>query len=373
MGTPLRQDAAVPGIWTRFGGAVINLKGLSMKISVDAATRLCHTVFAEMDTPEHILAVTTEALIEADLRGIASHGIRLLPLYLDLKAGERIVPEVEPEVVFDTPTTTVFDARMGMGHYASMVATERVIDRAQSHGMAAAVVRCNNHNGAISHFAIRAARSDLIGLAATSCAPRVTPYGGKTGVHGTNPIAYAVPVGQADPLVFDFSTGYSGAKLKAEADRLGYLPEGYVLSAAGQPSTDPEDLFNGLILPVAGPIGYGLGLLVDALCGGLADSPIGQQVPPVTVRTGPYHGTFFVMALAPAAFGGSEAFAHRLEALVEQIDACEPLDSDQPVRWPGQRGWELRRQRLADGIPIDDADWERLLADLKDRDVSPQL
>ena len=341
-----------------------------MQVSVEMARQLCRTVYAKMGAPEHIARVATEALVEANLRGIDSHGIQLLPLYLDSVKADRIVAAAEPEVVVETPMTAVLDARQGDGFYASMVAARRAVDKARAHGLAAVVARSNNHNGAISHYAIHAARSGLIGIAATACAPRVPPYGGKSGLHGTNPIAYAVPADDADPMVFDFSTGYSGAKLKAQAQLQGQLPEGYVLNAAGQPSTDQADLTNGWILPVAGPIGYGFGLLIDVLCCGLADSPIGQQMPPVTHRSGPYHGTFFALALDPDAFGGSAAFTGRVQELMRQIRSIEPLDPERPVRWPGQRGWELRQQRLRDGIPLADADWEQLLADLRARDVS---
>jgi LDH2 family malate/lactate/ureidoglycolate dehydrogenase len=340
-----------------------------MRIPVDVARRICRAVFASLPTPEHIADVVTEALVEADLRGIDSHGIRLLPLYADRAANGQLIPSAEPATVRETATTTVLDARQGVGHYASTVTMGHACDKANRHGLGAAVVRQNNHNGALSHFAIQAARRGLIGIAATACAPRVTPYGGKTGLHGTNPIAYAVPRGEADPMVFDFSTGYSAAKLKAAADRGEPLPAGRFLNAAGEPSTDLEDLATGWILPVAGPIGFGLGLLVDVLTCALADSPIGRQIPDVKNTSGPYHGCFFSLAIDPGAFSGPAPFSGRVEALLEQVRATEPADPGQPVRSPGQRGWEIRRQRLRDGIPMDEAVWNKLLAELDDRGI----
>jgi len=342
-----------------------------MQVTLETARRLCRAVFRRIEAPEHIAQVAIEGLIEADLRGIDSHGIQLLPLYLDLVDGGRLHASREPEIVVETPASAVLDAHQGDGFYASMEATRRAIDKARGSGLAAAVVRQNNHNGAISHYAIQAARQGLIGLAATACAPRVTPFAGKRGLHGTNPIAYGIPAGAGDPIVFDFSTGFSAAKLKAQALRAGgQLPVDAVLDSDGRPSTELEDLTSGWILPVAGPIGYGFGLLVDALCCGLADSPIGQQIPPLSRTDLPYHGTFFIMALDPAVFGGSEAFARRVQSLLEQIGAIEVLDPDQPVRFPGQRGWEERRQRWRQGIPIADTAWEQLLQALAERGVA---
>jgi LDH2 family malate/lactate/ureidoglycolate dehydrogenase len=330
-------------------------------VSVADARDLAKRVFQSLNMPPHIADAATEALVEADLRGINSHGIRLLPLYLERAANGQLIPDAEPETIHETDTTAVLDACQGMGHYASTVTMRRACEKASRRGLGAAVVRRNNHNGAISHYAISAARRGMIGVACTACAPRVAPHGGKSGLHGTNPIAYAIPRRDDDPIVFDFSTGYSAAKLKAAADRGESLPAGRFLNAAGKPSTDPADLMTGWILPVAGPIGYGLGLLVDVLTGALADSPIGRQIPDVKNASGPYHGCFFALALDPAAFSGAASFYERVETLIEQIRATEPADPEQPVRWPGQRGWEIRKQRLRDGIPMEKAVWNRLI------------
>ena len=201
-----------------------------MIVSHENARQLCRTVFAEtMRAPAPAADVAVDVLVAANLRGIDSHGISVLPYYLDKWRCGQIVPDAEPAVVSETPTTVVFDGQQAIGHYASLQAMDAAISRAREHGLGAAVVRQSTHNGAISHYTIHAARNGMIGIAATACAPHVAPFGGTSGLHGTNPISYAFPRGESDPLVFDLSTGHSSGKLKEAAQRDGRLPENTAL------------------------------------------------------------------------------------------------------------------------------------------------
>ncbi len=313
-----------------------------------------------MGAPRHIAEAATNVRVDASLRGIDSHGISVLPYYVERWEQGQIVPDAEPETVHETLTTTVLDARKGLGHYASGMAVEYAARKARATGMGSAVVRNSTHNGAIGYYALQIAHQRMIGIAATACAPNVAPHGGTEGLHGTNPFAYALPRKEGDPLIFDFATGYSGAKLKKLAERDGCLPEGAVIDAQGRPTTDPSDIKSGWILPVSGNIGYGLGLLVDALTGALADAPVGRQLPLVTDTSRPYDGACHVLAISPEAFGGWDGFSSRIDFLVDQIAKNPPQDPNQPVRWPGQRGWRERDQRRVAGIPIDEREWERL-------------
>jgi ureidoglycolate dehydrogenase (NAD+) len=214
----------------------------------------------------------------------------------------------------------------------------------------------------MGYYAIRAAEQQLVGIAATACAPHVAPLGGTQGLHGTNPIAYALPREGGRPVVFDVSTGYSSGKLERLAEQSGAIPEDRVVDSAGIPTTRAEDIKTGSILPVGGNIGYGFGLLVDALTGGLGDAPIGRQLRRVSDTSGPYEGCFHIVVYSPEAFAGWSGFSDRTNALVRQIENTPPQDPNDPVRWPGQRGWAEREKRLKEGIPIDEEEWERLNA-----------
>ena len=336
-----------------------------MHIPVARARALTQQVFqGTLNAPPDIAKAATEVLVDADLRGISSHGITSLPYYLEKWQQGQIVPSARIDRVFETSTTVVFAGNRSIGHYASREAMTAAIEKAAAVGLGSAVVRNSTHNGAISAYTIQAARSGMIGIAATACAPHVAPHGGRRGLHGTNPLSYALPRGDDEPLVFDLSTGYSSAKLKDGLAAAGQLPRDRVLDASGEPTTDPGDLASGWILPVAGHVGFGLALMVDALTAALADSPIGQQMPLVWETSGPYHGSFFCLAVDPQAYAGREAFGKRLEALIDQIESAPSRDETKPVRWPGKQGWLRRRENLRLGIPVDDKKWNMLLESL---------
>jgi len=344
----------------------------TIRIPVDEARRICEAVFGEtMGAPDKVTQAATDVLVDADLRGIASHGIAVLPYYLDKWQQGQIDPTAELELVSETATTRVFAGHRSVGHYSSRRAMDTAIEKARSAGLGSAVVRNSTHNGAISAYTIQAARAGLLGIVATACAPHVAPPGGREGLHGTNPFSYALPRPGSDPLVFDLSTGHSSAKLKNKADGDGRLPEGTALDAQGNPTTDPADLKGGWILPVAGHVGFGLALLVDGLTAALADSPIGREIPLVHETDGPYHGSFFCLAIDPAAFGGTGAFSTRIESLVGQIQEHPPRDPANPVRWPGQRGWTTAVENRQLGIPFDSNRWNDLLEELKRFGVAP--
>lgn len=313
-----------------------------------------------MGAPRHIAEATTSALIYASLRGIESHGIGLLPGYLAHWEKGRIVPNAEPRKLTETTTTVLLDANQTLGHYASLKAADNAIEKARNAGVGTAVIRNSNHNGAIGFYANRIAEKKMLGIVASACAPHVAPHGGTKGIHGTNPISYAIPRKSESSIVFDFATGYSAAKTRKIANTTGHLPKGFMVNEKGRPTTDPKDIETGWILPAAGSIGYGLGILVDALTAGLADSPIGQEVPLVSNVKDPYCGTFSAIALSPDAFGGWGGFSSRIETLVDQIRRIPPQDPNYPVRLPGERGWEERKLRIDKGIPIEEEELKNL-------------
>ena len=338
-----------------------------IKVSHTDATRLCLDVFgSRMGAPSHIAEAAAEVLVDASIRGIDSHGITVLPYYIERWEGGQIVPGAEPEIVSESMATAVVDARQAVGHYASQWAVDIAVGKALQVGLGSVVVKNSTHNGTMGYYAIRAAQQELIGIAVTACAPHVAPLGGAGGLHGTNPIAYALPRKGGSPLVFDVSTGYSAAKLERLAEETGKLPENRVVDAEGRPTTRGEDIKPGWILPVGGNIGYGFGLLVDALTGGLGNAPIGQQLRLVSDTSGPYDGSFHALTISPEAFGGWSGFSDRINALVNQIENISPQDPERPVRWPGQRGWAEREKRLEEGIPIEQEEWEQLQALVKE-------
>ncbi len=331
-------------------------------VSVEQAQRFCTDIYGQVSVPADEIDLLTQNLIDASLRGIDTHGILLTHIYVERILSGQTIPGRRLEVIRETGATVVGDARQGIGQVVSQEAMALAIEKAGNVGMGAATVFNASHNGAISYYAMLAASHDLIGVVFGNSTPRVAPYGGREGLHGTNPVAYAVPAGNRDPIVLDFATAASGAAIRqAVEDGLTEIPEGLALDVDGHPTVDPQKAFDGWLMPRAGTIGYGLGLLGDVLIGALAGAACGRDVPPVHDTTSPYNCGSFMLAIDPEAFIGRERFEERVGFLIDSARSIPPMEGFDRVRLPGERGFIEKEKRRVRGIPVPRRSWDQMM------------
>lgn len=240
--------------------------------------------------PEHA-ATVADVLVAADLRGIESHGVaRLVSYYVSRIRSKTLKAAPEYAIVRETETSVVYDADNGLGHPVGKMAMEKVIEKAQLHGAAFGAVRNSNHFGIAGYYAMLALPHDMIGMASTNSVRYGTPTFGKDVLLGTNPLAYAIPAGQESPFVLDFATTtVPRGKLEVYKRKGKPLAEGWAIDAHGHPTADPDEALRGALLPLGGfgtlnggHKGYGLGMLVDILCGVLSGGKFGSSLPLVT-------------------------------------------------------------------------------------------
>ncbi len=292
-----------------------------------------------------------DSLVESSLRGLDSHGVvSLLPVY----AAAPGRGGAAPAVVEERGAAAVVDGRGALGLRTARVALEAAICRAQALGAGVAVARNVGYLGALWWTVLPAAERGLVALGATNSMACVAPHGGREPLHGTNPIAVAVPC-DPDPIVFDMRTNALRMADYWESMRTGGpLPDGALMTSEGEPLTDASAVDDAVYLPLAGPKGYGLALLVDVLTAALAGAPIGREVEAETERDGL---AAFFLVLEPGFFGPYERFTGAVRRLADQVRATAPLDRHEPVRLPGERSAAERRRRLAEGIPVDSRLW----------------
>lgn len=341
-------------------------------LPVDQARAFCADVFRQLGASPEEVSTCADLIVETSLRGIDSHGFMILPVYARRIRSGQIRPGARHEVVREGATTALVDGRQGLGHVTSTAVMDLAIRKAREAGVGAVSAYNLNHNGAISLYAMRAAEQGLIGLCMANATPRVVPHGGREGLHGTNPIAYAIPAGEEAPIVFDCATGHSAAPILRAKEACEPIPPGVALDREGSPTTDAAAAWEGWLMPVGGVIGYGFGLLVDVLVGALAGSCCGKDVPPVSDLVSPYGCGFFALALDPSRFGGAKRFGERVDFLVKSIRNCPPAEGTAEVRVPGHRGNAEKKRRLRQGIPVEGTAWRRLRRDLTDCGLSPE-
>ena len=340
------------------------------RLSSEEAHSFCEDMFQQMGVQSNEADICSRTLVQTSLRGVDSHGVLSMPIYAERIYSGQIKLGGTVRVLRESGATLFCDGEHGLGPVLAMEIAEQVIDKAEEGGFAAASLVNGNYVGALAPYVERIADRGMLGICAANSTPRVAPHGGRQGVHGTNPLAYAVPSIGIEPLVFDAATGHSAARVGAAREQGVPLEDGVLIDGEGLPSNDPEALDGGALLPVGGALGYGLGLLVDLLCGGLGNGPCGIDVPPVSDLDSPYGCSFFILAVNGDFFGGKEALAERCTFLLKTLHQSAPAQGQDCVRAPGERSQKERRVRIEQGIPLHPRRWQATLERLRKCDLT---
>ncbi|MGQ3354879.1 MAG: Ldh family oxidoreductase [Phreatobacter sp.] len=307
--------------------------------------------------PSHA-AETAEMLVWANLRGIESHGVLRIPRYVEMVGLGLINPEATVRQVAGRGAVCVLDADRAPGAVAMNAAGERASGLARDHGVGWCVVRRMTHAGAVGIYAEKIAAAGLVALVMTASKPLMIYHGARNEGVSTNPLAIAVPTADPTrPMIFDMSTAAVAAgKITAAKDAGRPIPLGWAVDAEGRETTDPAAVK--AVLPMAGPKGTGLSLMIEVLASVLVGNPLLT----VALRDGSEPGgNGVVVALDPSAFGAADAFPAGVSDLAAAIKALEPA-SGGIVRLPGERGDGERRRRLVEGIPLAAGTASRLAA-----------
>jgi ureidoglycolate dehydrogenase (NAD+) len=324
---------------------------------------LAFRVLADAGMGDEDAEACADLLVESSLRGVDSHGlVALLGLYAEQATKGVGRPGVTPSVRADTGSVAVVEGGDASGPRTARLALATAIERAHEHGVGAVVAREIGYFGALWWSVFPAASQGLIAISTVNAAAFVTPHGGIEALHGTNPIAVAIPL-EPDPFVLDMRTNtFRMADFYASLQTGAPLPADALRRADGAPVKDAAELeaslwTSAVSFPVAGEKGYGLALVVDFLTAALAGTPIGREV---SLEQEDRSLAAFFLVLDPAAFGPQERFADAARRLADQVHATTPLHAEVPVRLPGERGAAERRRRIAEGIPVDPVLWRRL-------------
>ena len=282
-----------------------------------------------------------DLMVHASLRGVDSHGVvSLLAVFCEQAQAGIGAAGTSPAIAEEHGAACVVEGRRAGGARTARLAMAAAAERARGHGAGVSVARSIGDFGALAWTVEPAALEGLIAVCACNAMAFVAPYGGREGLHGTNPIAVAIPA-EPDPIVVDMRTNaFRMADYRAGLAEGRPLPDGVLLGPDGQFITDVAELERvgwdaAVSLPAAGAKGYGLALVVDVLTAALAGTPIGREIRGWNDEQSGLAA--FFLALDPAAFGPPERFAAAVERLADQAHATAPVEEDVPVRLPGER------------------------------------
>ncbi|MGI8424267.1 MAG: Ldh family oxidoreductase [Chloroflexota bacterium] len=305
-------------------------------------------VFVRLGLRDSDARIVADSLVEADLRGVASHGVQRMTSYAASLRRGSIVAQPAIEVLKDSGWALVVDGGGGMGQLAAQRAMHLALERAAETGHGAVSVRNSTHCGAMAYWALQAVPHRAIGTAITNAGINMMPAGGREKMVGNNPVAYAAPTGRDVPLVLDMATSVvAGGKLDIARIKGQPIPLGWAVDNQGQPTTDPVAARAGALLPVGGPKGYGLALVLDVFCGVLSGGRFGRGL-------GTKGSSHFFEVLSIEAFTPYDEFLERMSELIDQLHACPPAEGSDGVLVPGDIEHRLRERQLREGLPIEE-------------------
>ncbi|HEX2216182.1 MAG TPA: Ldh family oxidoreductase [Xanthobacteraceae bacterium] len=326
--------------------------------TVPAAALLAFTQDALMacGLPLADAAVVAQAMVEADLTGVDTHGVARLPQYGPWLQGGQINPRANVQVAERGPATAVVDGDNGMGHLVMTFAARTAAELARASGVAWVGTRRSNHAGAGGVYAAMMLEHDMIGIyGAASSANHMAVWGGAEPMLGTNPLAFAIPAGEEAPVVLDTATSVSsfGVIRKHQMEN-NPIPEGWVISRDdGTPITDPNRASEGTLLPIGGHKGSGLALIIGLLAGPLNRAAFGRDVQDFGGdRSRETNTGQFIIALDVSRFLPLAAFKAEIDRHVRDLRDSKRLPGVDAIRIPGAERQRKRIERSRDGVAL---------------------
>ncbi len=324
------------------------------------------TVFEHFGLTADDASVAAEVLVDADLQGIESHGIAHLPWHFGYVPGLKqgaVNPRPNIKVERESPVAATWDADGGLGVLVAKRAMDACLLKARATGIGMVAVRNGRHFGAAGYYAHMAARRDMIGMAMCNVPAIANAAGGLDRVYGTNPIAFGAPIEGEQPFLLDIATtAVAGGKLEIATRQGKPIPEGWAVDGEGKFTADPTALRQGgALLPLGSSMttssykGYGLGLMVDILTGVLpgAGSALFNER---------FHQGYWFAAWRIDAFVEPAAFKAEMKKMAAHIRATRPETGREAVLIAGDPEWKARKDREANGVPLDGETIEQLTA-----------
>jgi LDH2 family malate/lactate/ureidoglycolate dehydrogenase len=342
-------------------------------IAANELVVLVRRLFVAAGLSEATAGSIAEGLVEADLDGVPSHGVMLADLYLDRLRHGSVSSCATVEIVSDHGCAVVVNAQHAFGHITGMESMAIAIARAKQYGAGIVAVRHGFHFGTARRYAVKASDEGCIGIVMCNTRPLMPAPGGAERFVGNNPIAIAIPTDSSIPLVLDMATSAAAMGKIRMADKAGQaIPDNWAVRNDGSLTTAPKEAIAGMLLPAAGPKGFGLSLMIDLMCGLLSSGAIGQSVMPLygDPRV-PYDCSHLFIAVDVAHFRDLASFRIQAGAAAERIRQGPRAPGIAQLFLPGEPEWQ-RHQNAGGRVQLEYAVADALIKLAQELQVSAE-
>jgi hydroxycarboxylate dehydrogenase B len=334
-------------------------------LTSDKLHALSHALCVATGSSEHEAILVADHLVEANLTGHDSHGVGLLPVYVESVRAGNLVPNRHAELVSERGAVLVIEGHRGYGQVIGREAMQLGMARARDQGVALVALRNSFHLGRIGHFAEQCARGDFASIHFVNVidhAPLQTPYGGAEARFSTNPFCAALPGADGPAVVLDMATSKIAiGKARVARNKGVEVPEDSLLDAGGRPTRDPAVMFQeprGALVPMGEHKGSGLAIMCELLAGALTG---GWTIQPGHPRAGGIINNMLAVIIDPEVFGDRGQLLEEIGALIGYVKSARPRAGFDEVLVPGEPERRRRAERLAHGIEVDERTWAEIL------------
>lgn len=317
-------------------------------------------VFVRLGASPEDAETEASALIWANLRGVDSHGVLQIPLYVQEVEGGYMNPKPDIQILKETPASLVIEADHAFGPVVTTFTMNRVIEKAREMGIGWSFILNTSHQGSMGYYPLMAAEKDMAGIIFVCTGPSMAPYGAKAAGVDNSPIAISVPAKRHRPLLLDMATSVAaGSKILLAIDKGISLPEGWALDKDGNPTTDPRQAT--ILLPFGGPKASGLALMLECLSSVMVGYP---QLEPVLLGHKKFEGHMVQYSVAVAidisTFTDVEGYKEHIDNLIDGLKALPKADGFEEILVPGELEDRTFDDRSRNGIPLPEGTLRRL-------------
>jgi LDH2 family malate/lactate/ureidoglycolate dehydrogenase len=317
-------------------------------------------------------AIVADCLVQADLRGVDSHGINRIPSYMERVRQGVLDATATPTLTQITPVVAQVDGKNGFGFLAAHLGMKTAIAAAGEYGIGMVSVKHSNHFGMSAWIVQQAVDAGMMSLVFTNSSPALPVWGGKEKMMGVSPIACGAPGGKQPPFILDMAPSVAARGKIYKALRRGEkIPGDWALDAEGRQTTDPAAALGGVMLPMGGPKGSALAIMMDVFSGVLSGSAFAGHVTNPYDPSKPADVGHFLVAIKPDLFMGLDEFKERMDYLYQRVTGSERMEGVDRIYFPGEIEQMRQGDRLANGIPYAQSEVSALNEEARKVSVEP--
>ncbi|KAK5132039.1 hypothetical protein LTR08_000376 [Meristemomyces frigidus] len=333
----------------------------NLYVSAVAAQSYVEGVLKGNGVPPENATIVAQCLVAADLRGIDTHGINRIPSYMARIRQGVLDPKAQPTLHEITPVVAQVNAHNAFGFLAAHMGMAHACKLAETYGIGMVSVKHSNHFGMSAWLVQQAIDKSMMSLVFTNSSPALPVWGGKDKLMGVSPIACGAPSGRERPFILDMAPSVAARGKIYKAKRRGEkIPIDWALDAQGRPTDDPAAALEGVMLPMGGPKGSALSIMMDVFSGVLSGSAFAGHVTNPYDPSKPADVGHFLVAIKPDLFMGLEEFKERMDYLYKRVVGSEAMAGVDRIFMPGEIEQLVEERRRETGIPYVQAEIDAL-------------